>query len=453
MSQPNILFIMDDQHRYDYLGAAKASFVSTPNLDQLAARGVRFTHCAVNAPVCAPSRIGLASGLQPRRLGALNNQSFLPQHTPTYYQRLRANNYLVGLVGKLDLAKPNGHIGQRGERPWTYSLGFTHPHETEGKMNAGSVPPGSGPYTTFLSQHGLVEQFQTDYAQRQANGWIQNASHDSVLPEAAFHDVYIGQKTVQWIEDVNADFAWHLFVSFVGPHDPFDPPTSYADRYRNAEMPPAIVDDLNGKPDWIQRRALDITPEEIAITRRQYCAAIEVIDDQIGAIINAVDQRGMLENTVIIFASDHGEMLGDHGLYQKSTPYEASLRVPLIIAGPSIEGGRITDTLVELIDLNPTICELAGLSPQPDIDARSLGPILNGTAAKHRTNTVSVLDNFECIRTETHKLIRNTNSITELYDLTFDPHELHNIADEQPELVQELSQLLRARLLEGEWQR
>lgn len=450
MTSPNLLFIMDDQHRYDYIGA---DFVRTPNIDWLAARGVRFTQCTVNAPVCAPSRIGLASGLQPFRLGALSNNSFLPQRITTYYQRLRAANYQVGLVGKLDLAKPDSALGHRGERPWTYGLGFTHPHETEGKMSAGMAPIGSGPYTHFLQEHRLAEAFQRDYAERQAQGWIRDASHDSVLPEDAFHDSYIGQRSVQWVENVNADFPWHLFVSFVGPHDPFDPPTSYADRYHDAAMPPAIEDDLNDKPAWVQQRALGLSPDEITQTRRQYCAAIELIDDQIGRILAAVESRGMLENTIVIFASDHGEMLGDHGLYQKAVAYEASLRVPLVIAGPGIAEGQISDALVELIDLNPTLCDLAGLPPQPDIDARSLGPVLRGETDQHRDEAISVLDNFQCIRTATHKLIHNQNDRVELYDLVNDPHELTNIASDHAALVSELSGRLRRRMIEGQWLR
>lgn len=450
MIQPNILFIMDDQHRYDHIGA---DFLATPNIDRLAARGTRFTQCCVNAPICAPSRIGLASGLQPYRLGALNNQAFLPQHITTYYQRLRAANFQVGLVGKLDLAKPDSMIGHRGERPWTYGLGFTHPHETEGKMNAGNVPVSSGPYTHFLQAQGLAERFQRDYAERRAKGWIKGASHDSVLPEAAFHDSYIGQQSVKWIENVNADFPWHLFVSFVGPHDPFDPPTAYAERYRDATMPPTIADDLAGKPAWVQQRALEMSPDEITETRRQYCASIELIDDWIGRILAAVEQRGMLENTVVIFASDHGEMLGDHGVYQKSVAYESALRVPLVIAGPGIPQDQVSDALVELNDLNPTICELAGLSAQPNIDARSLGPVLRGDQHEHRGETISVLDNFQCIRTATHKLIHNQNDLTELYDLVHDPDELVNIASEQAGLVNDLSTRLRERLIEGQWQR
>ena len=146
-------------------------------------------------------------------------------------------------------------------------------------------------------------------------------------------------------------------------------------------------------------------------------------------------------------------MLGDHGLYTKSVPYEASVHVPLIVAGPGIEGGRVSDALVELIDMNPTICDLAGVPPLSDIDARSIGSVLRGEAEEHRTETVSGIRNFRCIRTREYKLVDNYNDVTELYDLIADPTEEHNIAEQEPEVRRELSRRLSARYLEGTWYR
>lgn len=445
--KPNILFIMDDQHRNDYLGSAGASFVNTPNLDQLAQDGIRFRQCVTNCPVCAPSRIAVASGYQPSRIGSTGNDSYLPSNVTTYYQRLRDDGYRVGCTGKLDLAKPDRYNGRHGDRPRLYGWGFTHPIEIEGKMHAGMSDRPQGPYGFWLEEQGLYEDFKNDYSERAGKGWIQNASHDSVLPTEAFADSYIGQRAVEWIEQISDDFPWHMFVSFVGPHDPFDPPTEYGDRYRHANMPMAIETSSTGKPDWIIDRQLDMSPEEIAETRRQYCASVELIDYQIGRILEALDKRGIRNNTYIIFASDHGEMLGDHGLYTKSLPYEASVRVPLIVAGPGIESGRTSDALVELIDVNPTICALGGLEPQEGIDARSFDSLLTGGTDTHRTETVSAIRNFRMIRTQQHKLIRHYNDAIELYDLVSDPDEQHNIAGDQPKLVRLLTQRMNARYL------
>jgi choline-sulfatase len=444
---------MSDQHRWDYFGAAGADFVHTPNLDRIAERGVRFTTCTTNSPVCAPARIGLATGLQPVRLGALDNAAYLPNSTTTYYQRLRGHGYRVGCVGKLDLAKPDGYNGRYGDRPSVYAWGFTHPEECEGKMHAGRSPTPQGPYGFYLQERGLYQAFHEDYDARAAGGWVRDASRDSVLPTDAFEDAYIGRRAAEWIEAVAQDFPWHYFVSFVGPHNPFDPPTEYADHYRDTPMPTAVVDSLEGKPDAVKKKARGLTPEEIEVTRRQYCAATELIDDQIGLMLAALDARGMLDNTYIVYSADHGEMLGDHGLYTKSVPYEAALRVPLLIAGPGIESGRVSDALVELIDLNPTICELAGLPEQSQIDAKSVVPILRGEATAHRGETVSAIRDFRCIRTDRYKYIENYNALDELYDLDQDPDELINQVNAAPDLAHALSRRLRDRYLEGKWRR
>ena len=443
--RPNLLFIMDDQHRHDYLSAAGATFVRTPNLDRLAERGVRFSQCITNAPVCAPARIGLASGYQPARLGCLDNNCYLPRHITPYYARLRDAGYRVGCMGKLDLAKPDPYNGRHGDRPRVFGWGFTHPVECEGKMHAGMADQPRGPYGFWLQEQGLFERFRADYAARGARGWIEGASHDSVLPEEAFEDAYIGRRAAEWIDDVSDDYPWHLFVSFVGPHDPFDPPTSYAERYRGAAVPPAIRSKEAGKPTWVNARRRDLSEDEVAAARRQYCAAIELIDDQVGRIIEAVERRGMAEDTIVVFASDHGEMLGDHGLYTKSVPYEAALRVPLIAAGPGIAGGRTSDALVELIDVNPTLCGLAGLPAQEGLDASDFSAVLTGDRTTHREEAASALREFRLVRTADRKLVVHHTGETELYDLENDPDELENVAAGRPDAVNALRRRLRRR--------
>ncbi|MCD6365881.1 MAG: sulfatase-like hydrolase/transferase, partial [Planctomycetes bacterium] len=407
---------------------------------------------------------GLASGVQPFRLGSVDNNSFLPRSVPTYYQRLRDHGYRVGCVGKLDLAKPDRYNGRYGDRPCVYGWGFTHPEECEGKMHAGTSRTPIGPYTHYLHERGLLERFYEDYKRRAsmssggnasdnshgARDWIKGASYDSVLPTDDWEDCYIGRRAAEWIDNIPDDFPWHMFVSFVGPHDPFDPPKEYADRYRDAQMPAPIPAQSEGKPRCHEARRRSLTPDEVAVTQRQYCAEIEAIDDHIGRIMDALERRGMLDNTIIIYTSDHGEMLGDHGMYTKSVPYEAALHVPLLISGPGIPSGRVTGAIVELIDVNPTICELSGLPRQENIDALSLAPVLQG-ADSHRPDALSVLRNFECLRTETHKLIVNHNDCVELYDLQQDPRETSNIAEANSEIVSKLRRRLRERIAEGKW--
>ena len=175
MSKPNLLFIMDDQHRHDYLGSAGAYFLQTPNLDRLAARG-----------------------MQPGRLGCLGNAGILPPDTTTYYQRLRDAGYRVGCVGKLDLRKTDGYNGRYGDRPCTYSWGFTHPEECEGKMHAGFSATPVGPYTHYLAEKGQLQRFHEDYMRRSADSWVADC-RDSPLASEDFEDSYIGRRAAEWM--------------------------------------------------------------------------------------------------------------------------------------------------------------------------------------------------------------------------------------------------------------
>jgi choline-sulfatase len=188
------------------------------------------------------------------------------------------------------------------------------------------------------------------------------------------------------------------------------------------------------------------TAEEVATVRRQYTASLALIDDQIGRILGTLDERGMTDSTYVMYCSDHGEMLGDHGLYQKSVHYEAALRVPLIVTGPGV-APAVCDALVELSDINPTLQDLAGVPPRPDMDARSFLPLLHDPTLPHRQETISQLDNCRSLRTRDHKFVYNQNDLPELYDLREDPNELVNMALSQPELTATMQRRLTRRLM------
>ncbi|MBK35556.1 MAG: hypothetical protein CME26_08530 [Gemmatimonadetes bacterium] len=221
--RPNILFIFDDQHRHDYLGAAGASWLNTPNLDRLAARGTRFTQTTTNCPACGLSRMALATGLQPVRAGVLNNGfGRAPHGLPTIYQRMRDYGYHVASTGKLHLG-PTGPPGPNGDPPGAYALGFTHPCEVEGKMSAGHVSGPTGPYTHYLAEKGLLDGFLKDYAKRIENEWARS-NWDSVLPAEDFQDAFIGQKAIDWMRDTPASQPWMMFVNFVWSPQSFRSP-------------------------------------------------------------------------------------------------------------------------------------------------------------------------------------------------------------------------------------
>jgi choline-sulfatase len=446
-NRPNILFIMCDQLRHEWLGYAGAGHVRTPNIDRIAAGGKVFTQCCTNSPVCAPARIGLATGIRPHRDGALNNHAFLPLSRTTYYHRLRDRGYYVGCCGKLDLAKPDGYNGLRGDRPWTYAWGFTDPHECEGKMHAGRGDPPNGPYTAWLQEQGLLKQFTADARDRAGKGAV-GVLRENPLPAHAFEDVYIGRKSCEMLRAMPTDFPWHFFVSFVGPHDPFDPPAEYAEPFRDAEMPPAIPCEPDGRPHRYHYRHGLASDEQVRRGRQLYTGYMACIDEQVGRILETLEERGEADNTYVVFAADHGEMLGDHGRWTKSCHYESALRVPLAVAGPGIEPGR-SDALVELSDLNPTLCELAGVEPAEGLDARPLTPLLRGETSTHREFTMATLLGGSCVRTAEWKLIVGAEGRDELYHLAEDPQERRNVIDEQPDVVRELRETYKRTWMGG----
>ena len=459
MDRPNVLLITTDQHRWDWLGCHGTSGVETPHLDRLAARGMRFTHHVTNSAVCAPARIGLATGITPIRIGAVNNQSVLRADVPTYYQALRDVGYRVGCAGKLDLNKPDQDNGRRGDRPDLFRWGFTHPVEIEGKFHAGGVfgKRPLGPYGYWLEERGLWEEFSDDYDERMkdmvdakygndhtaTDSWYR----DSVLPADAWADSYIGLRARDWLHNVADDHPWHLYVSFVGPHDPFDPPAEWAERFRDAPVPEPVGGDMTGRPARVKAEQYPHSPEQIMVARRQYTAALALIDHQVGELLATLDALDQTDNTLVIFTADHGEMLGDHRLFQKGVAYEPSMRIPLLVAGPDV-GVGVSDALTELIDVTATIVDAAG-SEMPGIDGRSLTPLLAGQPGTVRDHVTCIGTKYRAVRTERWKYSHNARdearedeAVHELFDLEADPAELHNVIADHADVANDLHDLL-----------
>ncbi len=483
--RPSVLLIVTDQHRHDFVGYRGAHWLRTPNMDRIAGLGVAFTHCYVNSPVCGPARCALATGKQPHRIGCLTNADALPLSHRTFYQQLRDHNYWTGFVGKLDLAKvaldfPGGGRAMRsdGASPEHFAFGFCQPVEIVAGM-AGDLDRDRL-FGRHLQHLGLLEQWVADRKSRipresivavsnfshgrvdlrheaMPPGWVRDVCHDSPLPAEAHADVFVGEQSVRWLEEVPTVAPWFLQVNFMGPHDPFDPPREYADRCRDADVPEPIPAEYAGKPEWVARRFITDDPEQIRFSRRQYSAMVEMIDHQIGRMLDVLERRDMLDSTIVIFTADHGEMLGDFGLYIKHVPYEASARVPLAMFGPGIPSGRTADALVEWIDLNPTICELAGVPPLERTDAKSLLPVLRDPSRRHRETVLCCEQHFRSLRDARWKLVLSQNDVTELYDLDADPQEMQNLAAggrrECASEARRLSGLMARRMAEGGWLR
>lgn len=450
--RPNILMIMADQFRLTTLDGM-GDQIPTPNIKRIMDRGLVFTQSCCACPLCTPSRAALATGRYPSRCGVPVHDAVLPPEQATYYQALRKAGYRVGMAGKSDLHKADQYCG-KGDVPSMYHYGFTDPFETEGKMNSawfkrgedGTIRP-NGPYQRYLAGRdpARLEALNADYKayMREKRRFY---AAPSVLPDEDFLDSFIGRAACDWLEQVEDDAPWHYFVSFAGPHNPWDPPRENYEHFKDAQLPPPIDDDLAGKPDWVKQRAAQetggMTAGQALNVRRCYAASVEVVDQWVGRLLDILERRGLQENTVVIFCADHGEMLGDHGLLEKKVMYEASVRVPLVISAPWMDGRTDSDALAQLMDLAPTCLDLAGAAwDRRDMDARSLLPLMRGEtgeeAQPHKVQ-ISELLNSLMIYDGRYKWIRNWNDADELYDLHSDPQELHNIFDGHPEIIQRL---------------
>ena len=444
---PNILLVVPDQMRYDWTGKNPAIPVRTPNLDALAARGVDFENCYCASPLCAPSRACLAGGVEYHRCGVPDNSLNYPLDQTTYYSLLRNAGYCVMGCGKFDLHKPEPSWGLEGQHllpEWGFSAGI----DSAGKWDAirwGMDEP-CDPYTAHLHATGRVETHREDFGRRREVGTFA-ATFPTPLPEESYCDNWIAAQGLRLLREVPAGRPWHLAVNFAGPHEPVDVTTRMEGLYRDVEFP---------QPN----RNTEFTPRKHVEIRRNYAAMIENIDAWLGGLIAAVAARGELDNTLVVFTSDHGEMLGDHDLWMKRVPQQGSVGIPLVAAGPGVRHGASTEALASLMDLAATFLDYAGINVPESMDSKSLRPVLDGSTESHREFLLSGLDPWRCITDGRLKLIRGYaggpvggrdlpiypkgDSLAEplLYDIQEDPFENANLANRAATDVERLTQAM-----------
>ncbi len=430
--QPNLLFIMTDQQRADAMGCS-GGWVRTPSLDRIAQEGVRFTNAVTNSPVCIPARVSLATGLYPHNTGVWNNLRYdLPAHTPTWMQAVREAGYRTSLFGKTHLHHHEGDLREREHL--LHGWGIDDVDEIGGPRASALV---LSHMTERWEKKGLWEKYKADYAERFANN--KYVARPSVLPLEEYADVYVGRQARRWLESYEEDKPWFCWVSFGGPHGPWDAPEPYASMYRPEDMPPPAMPDDSLSPDRIggkmdrmllgaPGRTDKLPPEQIAAMRANYAGNVTLIDDQIGEILQMIEARGELDNTAIVFSSDHGEMNGDHGLTYKNQFFNGAVRVPLVVRTPETAallssavagrdacstntsaGGRVCKSPTEWFDIGPTMAELAGGELKHQQFARSLRPLLEEPDAEHRHFAVSEISRELMIMDGRWKLIFNSD--------------------------------------------
>ncbi len=462
MKRPNILFVQSDQHRFDFVGCRGLVPVRTPNIDALCTQGVYFTQAYSPSPVCAPARACVASGKDYDHCGVPSNNHNYPLNQPTYYRALRDAGYHVAGAGKFDLNKAEHDWGLNGTRH-IKEWGFSEAINSEGKwatvisstrampygahnsttMRHGihnerregefvlqeTIPPikPTGPYMNYLAQQGLAEIHIRDYWNRLPY----ETTAPTPLPDEAYSDNWIAANAMRFLKGFPSDRPWHLFVAFAGPHDPMDVTAKMQESWKEVDFPPP-----NGNTQF--------TPQFHTEIRRNYAAIIENIDRHLGQFIDVVRARGELDNTIIVYASDHGEMLGDHDLWGKNQYYQPSVGIPLVVAGTGIAQGVECHAPVALHDLAPTFLEYAGAAPLSEMDAVSLKPVLEGKRASTRDVVTSGLRKWRMICDGRYKLVLEPSKPTVLFDLETDPLENTNIAAAMPDHVERLRNLMES---------
>lgn len=426
--RPNFLFLFPDQWRFDWTPYTPGLDVRTPALEEVAARGARFTNAICPSPLCAPSRACLALGVEYQRSPVPDNKVDLPVERPNVYRNLRNAGYHVMGCGKFDLHKATEDWGLDGKRllpEWGFSDGI----DNAGKFDAirsGAVTP-KDPFMAMLHRRGLAEAHVKDYRSRHAF----TSTYPTPLPDNAYCDNWIGQNGIALLERAPREKPWYLAVNFAGPHDPMDITSSMEKGIRDRNYPPP-----GNNTEYDAETHLRI--------RQNYTAMVENLDRWTGRYVDFLKERGEYENTLIVISSDHGEMLGDRNLWRKRHPYQPSIGVPLVIAGPGVSPERVIDHPATILDLTATWLDFAGAPALPEMDSRTLRPVLEARASNNRDAALSGFGNWRVSFDGRYKLIRTGGEPDQLYDLRDDPAETHNLARKSPQHIHRLSAYLAA---------
>ncbi len=437
-ARPNIILIITDQQRYDTVRALGFPWVDTPHLDCLAREGTVFRNAFVSAASCAPARASLFTGYYPHTTGIYRNAD-LWRHS--WVEMLATSGYHCVNIGKMHTY------------PFETPLGFHERFVVENKDRYLEGRYFFDRWDMALQARGLTKQQRELYRQRDDYGQRLGAFTWD-LPEDAQSDMFVGGMASWWVEHKPTTQPLFLQIGFPGPHPPYDPVPRHLAPYlsRDLPLPQVSPEELAAQPaaqQELRRHNTRIDHDSIAWTehptseqlhrlRAHYLANVTMIDEKIGQILAALGRQGYLDNAVVIFTSDHGDCLGDHGHIQKWTMYDAITRVPLIIWSPGrVCAGQSIEGLQQQMDLAPTILELAGLEPPSHWEARSLLPALRGEddagreyvfAEQARDGNLTGTTMMTMVRGREWKLVHYLGQPDgELYDLRADPGERHNL--------------------------
>jgi choline-sulfatase len=416
--QPHILLLMADQLSARALPAYGNAVVRAPHLERLGEEGVVFERALCASPLCVPSRASLLTGLLPSRTGAYDNAGELPASVPTFAHHLRALGYRTVLAGKMHFIGPDQlHGFEERPLPDVYPAGLDW--IPDWRLTDDQTLPWYHDLSSVLRAGPIRRTLQIDY------------------------DAEVAEHARRAIEETARGDARPLFLvaSFTHPHDPYEVPADCWSRYENVEIDPPAHPEPPEPIDAPTRRlramvsadTIEVTPAQALLARRGYYGAVSLVDDHIGSLLDALSAHGLADETVVLVTSDHGDMLGERGLWYKMAPFEDSIRVPLVVHAPSRFAPRRIDDPVSLLDIMPALVEVGGGIAPSGLDGSSLAPALSGSDPPTRHLPLEYL--AEGVHapqvTVVHgalKLVRSLGEPDLLFDLATDPGERVDLA-------------------------
>ena len=442
--RPNILMIMADQFRGDCISADGHPAVRTPNIDRIGQEGIRFRRAYSCTPTCTPARSALLTGLGPWRNGMLGYGRVGAQYAIEKPRALREAGYYTMGIGNMHWC------------PQRNTHGF-HEVLLDESSRAESPDFRSDYRAWFASEAPNLEYDATGI------GWNDYRAKAYVLPERLHPTHWTGECAVRFLEGYERPEPFFLKVSFARPHSPYDAPERLVRPYEDADIPEAVVGKWAGR--YAERGGKDYSiwhgdlgPDQVRRSRQGYYGSVSFIDEEIGRILEALEKRGWLDETLIVFTADHGDMTGDHHLWRKSYAYEASARIPMVMRWPTgliaAERGQVSARPVELRDILPTFLDIAGAPGAEKLDGRSLLPLMRGQADGWREYID--LEHDVCYSPANHwngltdgrfkYIFHARDGEQQLFDLDNDPGELYDLAPD-PGHAEEL-RTWRNRLIE-----
>lgn len=430
--RPNIVFIEADDLTYKYVGCLNSPVAKTPNIDALAAKGVIFRNAVAPGTMCAPSRNALITGLYPHNIGLYQNGDMrqLPKDTWAFPKALQRSGYYTAWVGKCHV-RPFGR-GKDLNAAMANEMGFDFVRQTLGRGMLGDEKADPNDwYMNHLQERRLLDLFAKEAKARKP----------TTLPEDDYLDGFFTRTAIDFLQDYKENKPLFLWVNYSLPHEPYDAPQEYHDMFKASNMPGVTKTDFTTPPNLILRTKPVKSAEAAKEDQASYCSSIAFLDRQVGRLITALEEKGILDNTVVFFFSDQGLMAGDHMLRDKHTLFQQITNPALIITDPGrFAGGRTLDKVVSLNDLVFTALDLAeaAAAEKKIPDVFSLMPLLTGTGSYDRETAFAEIEGYVAVCRGNYRYIKGPDASL-LFDESVDPDDLKNIASQHPELVEQMS--------------